>query len=306
LLQARKMRQEGSGAEVYRKALAVVDAAIARDPNYADAHVLRAILMNALATQYGTNAEEITLNRAGASESANRARAIAPRLGSAYGTLAFIEQAQLNFQRAQDYIDQALALSPDDPEVLSNATNTLEWFGKGQEALRLADRYIALDPLNPQAYRRKSQVLLVLRQYAQSVEAGRKATELAPKASRLWTGSSLLLMGRPGDALAEFKAMSADDPFTPTGQALVAARTGDRAGAERIIARMRQQGGANASYQYAQVYAQLGDKDLALAELDNAFAANDPGLIYLKLDPFLDPIRGDPRFVALVRKLNFP
>jgi TolB-like protein/Flp pilus assembly protein TadD len=306
LLQARKMRLEGSGAEIHRKSLAMVDAAIARDPNYADAHVLRAIVLNAFASQYGMDADKIASDRALASESANRAREIAPKLGSAYATLAYIDQGRLNLRGAQAHLAQALALSPDDPEVLSQATNTLEWFGEEHEALRLADRYIALDPLNPQAYRRKSQVLLALRRYAQSIETGRKASELAPKASRLWMGSSLLLLGRPDDALREFKAMPADDPFQHAGLALVAARTGDRAGAERVIGRMRQLFGANASYQYAQVYAQLGDKDLVFAELDNAFAFKDAGLIYLKIDPFMNPIRGDPRYAALVGKLNFP
>jgi hypothetical protein len=60
------------------------------------------------------------------------------------------------------------------------------------------------------------------------------------------------------------------------------------------------------SYQYAQIYAQGGDKDAAFLELDTALAAKDPGLIYAKTDPFLDPVRGDPRYAALIRRLNFP
>jgi len=42
------------------------------------------------------------------------------------------------------------------------------------------------------------------------------------------------------------------------------------------------------------------------AELENAVKAKDPGLTYLKVDPFLDPIRGDPRYSALVTRLRFP
>ena len=69
---------------------------------------------------------------------------------------------------------------------------------------------------------------------------------------------------------------------------------------------MNQLMGAAASYHYGEIRAQSGDVDRAFAELDNAIEAKDPGLVYLKRDPFLDPIRNDPRFAALVRKLNFP
>jgi serine/threonine-protein kinase len=113
-------------------------------------------------------------------------------------------------------------------------------------------------------------------------------------------------MGRPRDALAEFAAMPADNVFRVAGEALVAARGGDRPRAERLLADMKKEFGAVAYYQYAQVRAQLGEKDEVFAELGNAFATSDPGLINLKVDPFLDPIRGDPRYDALVRKLNFP
>jgi hypothetical protein len=60
------------------------------------------------------------------------------------------------------------------------------------------------------------------------------------------------------------------------------------------------------SYQYAQIYAQRGDKDRAFAALDRAWAVHDPGLTNLKIDPFVDPLRSDRRFVALFRRLNFP
>ena len=73
-----------------------------------------------------------------------------------------------------------------------------------------------------------------------------------------------------------------------------------------MLERMEQSIGETWTYQYAEIYAQLGDSDRAFAELGNAIEAKDPGLMYLKRDPYLDPIRGDPRYEALVRKLNFP
>jgi len=114
------------------------------------------------------------------------------------------------------------------------------------------------------------------------------------------------LLGHHAAAKAEYQAMPADDANRLAGEAIVAARSGDVAGAKRAMERSKQLFGAEGSYQYGEVHAQLRDKDRAFAELDNAIQVKDGGLINLKTDPFLDPIRGDPRYAALLRKLKFP
>ena len=83
---------------------------------------------------------------------------------------------------------------------------------------------------------------------------------------------------------------------------------GPRTGAARPtrIARLQQIGGDAWSYQYGQIHAQLGETDRAFAALDKAVEVKDPGLISLKKDPVLDPIRPDPRFAALLKRLKFP
>ena len=306
VLQARKLRRGTNDAGSLRKSVELSATAIARDPDYANAYVENASSSASLAANFASSPSDLASRLAIANVAANRALAIAPRLGSAHGVLAFIDQSLLKFGSALDHLKRALALSPDDPDVLAFATTTLPYIGDGQEALRLADHFIALDPLNSQAYHRKAEVLHVLRQYAQSVEAGRRASELAPGSSRLWTTYSLLLMNRLPEAHAEIAKIERDNPFRSAGEGLAAARIGDRAGAERILGQAKQQFGATMSYQYAQIHAQLAQNDQAFAELDNALAAKDPGLTYLKMDPFMDPIRDDPRFAGLVRKLNFP
>ena len=56
----------------------------------------------------------------------------------------------------------------------------------------------------------------------------------------------------------------------------------------------------------AQIYAQRGDTDRALAGLDQAVRERDPYLVYVKTNPFLDPLRKEPRFQAIERELKFP
>ena len=305
LLQARRLRDVPS-AEAYRKGLSLAEEAISRDPNYADAQIARARNLTVLAASFSSSAAETDRLLAQADQSARRALAIAPRLGSAHAALSGVERTRLNFRASLEHLRNALALSPDDQDVLGSAAALLPFIGQGHEALLLVDRYVALDPLNSTAFLRKAQVLYYLRQFPQSIAAGRKALELAPKVSRSWIGNSLLLMNRPGDAASEYARMPKDNLFRKTGEALLMARTGDRAKAQRAIARMKEEFGDTANYQYAQIRAQLSQNDEAFEELDNALAARDPGLINVKVDPFIDPLRGDPRYDALLRKLSFP
>ena len=83
-------------------------------------------------------------------------------------------------------------------------------------------------------------------------------------------------------------------------------RGGERAGAEALIAKMRAAFGDAASYQYGQIYTQLGDANRAFVAFDKAVEVRDPGLDSFKRDPFLDPIRRDPRYAALLTRLKFP
>ena len=308
VLQSRKLRQEDSSAEARRKGVTLADAAIARDPDYADAYVERAISLSRLAQNYPASAADAASNLLLANQAAMRALSIAPELGSVHAVLADIDRGRLNFPRSLEHAKRALALSPDDPDVLAVATSILPYLDEGPDGMRLVDRFIRLDPLSATAYRRKAAVLYALRHYPQSVEAGRKALEFSPDGyiARTWVGGSLLLMGRSREAQAEFSAMPVGDFFRLFCEALVAARSGDRAGAERIMSEIRRQHGSAVSFQYAAVRAQLGQIDQAFAELDTAVVARDSGLIYLKSDPFFDPIRGDRRYAALLRKLNFP
>jgi TolB-like protein len=308
LLQSRKLRRDADSIEALHKVVALVDAALARDPNYAGAYVEKANALHRLATHFGSNPVESASQLVQAQSFAERAIALAPQLGSSYAVLAYIDGAKLELKSAVEHARQALALSPDDPDVLSLTSPVIAYFSDGREGLRLANRWIAVDPLNGAAYRRKAEVLMALRQYPGAIEAGRKSLELAPEARTThgWIGYCLVLQGRPDEAKPEFEAMPADDAFRLAGEAITAARAGDRAAAKRTIERMRQLFGADASYQYAQIYAQAGEKDRAFGELNNAVEAKDSGLDYLKVDAFLDPIRGDLRYAALLRRLNFP
>jgi hypothetical protein len=89
-------------------------------------------------------------------------------------------------------------------------------------------------------------------------------------------------------------------------EAAIFARTGTADQVAAVVANMRRIYGDTASFQLGQVYAQAGDKDRAFAALDRAWEIRDSGLVRLKTDPYIDPLRSDPRYAALVKKMNFP
>lgn len=308
LLQSRNVTREADGPSVWRKAVALVDAALARDPNYADAYVDKANLLAGFAGNYSASPADAAAENAQAEAAAQQARRISPKLGSAYTALGGIELNKIHFKTMLTYLKQALAVAPDDLNILGYACRPIAYMGGGPKGLRLCNRFIGLDPFNGRGYQRRAEILASMRHFSEAIEEGRKALALAPNLynARFIMGNGLLLSGRAAEAMAEYRTMPADDVFRLTGEVIAAARMRDFAGAERTMRRMKQLFGPSSSYQYGEIQAQLGNVNGAFAELENAIEASDSGLLYLKTDAFLDPIRGDPRYNTLLRRLQFP
>ena len=89
-------------------------------------------------------------------------------------------------------------------------------------------------------------------------------------------------------------------------QAIIYDRLGRHGDAAAALAKMLQLGGDAAAYQYTEIHTQWGDRKAALDWLEKTMRLRDPGLVYTKTDPLLDPLRKEPRFQAVMRELNFP
>jgi tetratricopeptide (TPR) repeat protein len=83
-------------------------------------------------------------------------------------------------------------------------------------------------------------------------------------------------------------------------------KLGRRTEAEGMLAKMKAAVGDTAAFQYAAIYAQWGNIPKALEWLDNALQLRDEGLVDMKVEPLLDPLRKEPRFQAIERELKFP
>jgi TolB-like protein/Flp pilus assembly protein TadD len=303
-LQAEALNKSADSAEAYQKIIALFDAALAIDPNYGDAHLSKANILTASTVQYASSPAQMAEMLGRAEDSAKRAASLMPGSGRPAAMFAQISASRLDFAATLRGLEQALASEPNDSFVLRKALNSLPWLGDGARALALADRYIALDPLNPGAYSQRGQCLYVLRRYAETIDACNKALAIAPQRNspRFDISNSLILLDRRGEARAMLAKTPPDEAVRQTDEAILAARGSDRPGAEALIAKIRAAFGDAASYQYGQIYTQLGDADRAFAAFDKAVEVRDPGMLNFKRDP----IRRDPRFAALLTRLKFP
>ena len=198
----------------------------------------------------------------------------------------------------------ASALGETARALIGNAFFLAE-MGRAGEAMKPASQAVLIDPLNPSAYAALGDVHYFSRNYEAAIVSLRRMLEIAPKRyyAHYFIGLSLMWLGRPADAAREFRSMPADDLFRNTGEALLAARTGNRATSDQAIAAVRKLG---ARMLLIAIYAQRKDTEQAFALLDAAWAERSPDLSALRADRLYDPIRSDPRFASLMAKLNFP
>ena len=307
VFQARSERLDDSEAGI-QNALAFLDEAIALDPNFADAHAIKALELTILAGTYSRTAAESKRGYAHALVSANRAIAIAPQFARGYAAKAAIFGNQLNMGAAIAELVRADALPGSDATTLRTYALILGQSGRHDEAWRMITKATSLDPINPVSFEFQALVLYYARRYSEAVDNARRSLQISPGRQRVRSilANALLMLDRTAEAKAEYLKFEPTDFRRLLGNAVLAARAGDRGAAMSNLRAMEQEYGDASHFQYGEIYAQLGSIDKAVAELRLAWEMRDPGLAGIRINPFLDPLRRDPRFVALEAKLNFP
>lgn len=294
--------------EGLERRIELIDAAIALDPNYAHAYGQKAILVLALFNAFSSDSQELARGRGEALSYASKAVSIAPNLPIAHGALAEIHRSNLDLKAAYAEYQRVFELESGNPDALRSYSRFVSAMGAHSKAIELANEALALDSLNAASYRTRASALFGARRYKDALDGLEEFRRKSPQLSRfaVLRGYGLTMLGRTEEARKAYAEGAEDDLFRLTGEAVLAARTGDPATALKRMGKINQLYGDAASYQYAEIHAQLGNVDQAFEALDRAWEIKDPGLLWAKTDPTLDPLRADRRFAALIDKIGFP
>ena len=292
-----------------RASLGLAEAALVEDPSYGDAMVAKAGRLSQIGTTYAASAGDAHSLMQQAEDAARRAVAIAPLSAAAHVALGSIYYWTFRFPTALREFQEAESLGNQSGVDLATIGWMLALLRRFDTALRLVDEAAALDPLNADAHRNRANVLQFAGRLPEAEKAVQHAIQLNPN---LWDdyllyATILLQAGKLAEAQKEVAKVEHGSASITATQAIIEERLGNKSESNRLLQEILNSAMLGAvHYQVAEVYAQQHRSDDALAELDKAYAARDPGLAQMLTDFLLDPIRSDPRFQAIVKRMDFP
>ena len=247
-----------------------------------------------------------------AKAAAEKALQLDDTLAEAHFSLGAVKfQYDYDWPRAETEFRRALALNPSYAFGHDNYGFYLALRGRLDDALAESRLANELDPLSPLTATDMAFPLTWQTKYAAAKEQCRNALELDPNNwFAQWTlGWIDIQVGKFNEATTEMqKARAMDSPPNLLGRLGYAyAKSGERAKAEAIITELNQTSSQRyvSAYLTAEIYLGLGDKQRALDGLEKAYEARDWFLVYLKMDKIFDPLRSEPRFIALLKKAGF-
>jgi TolB-like protein/tetratricopeptide (TPR) repeat protein len=293
---------ESSDEATERQALALLDVAVATDPNFAAAHAMRSTVLASLSSIYSKGEDQRRAEDA-IIAAAQRAVSLAPNLAEAQVALGeALWSVRMSASAARPYYDKAYELGRGDADMALYYARYCSRVGRDEEARAAIARAVTLDPLNARAHRVAGIVNYAARRYEDALPPLRRALEMKPKIANgnYYRGASLYQLGRYQEARAAFAA-EPQRVFGLTGLAIVEQRLGNTTAAKAAMAALIKEDGDNSLYQQAEVFAQWGETNAALAALERALVKRDGGLTYMPTDPLLDPVRKSPRFAALLK-----
>ncbi len=278
------------------------------DPTFAPAYVGLADAYDRLATVFiGSPPWEM---RPKVVEAAHKALELDSELAEAYVPLADVQQQQWQWADAEAGYRRALELNPNDAAAHRGLAHWLLFQGRIDEALARSRRARELDPLGDSTTN-MGWILFCARRYDEAIHELRSKLALRPDdALALWVlGFVLVSDNRPEEAIPVLeKAVSVSDRSPGIMGVLVAAyaHAGRRTDALRLLAELktRNQKGYVPAAAFITAYLGLGDYDEAFAWFERAYQEQSNILQFLKVHPFFDPVRGDPRFVDLVHRVG--
>jgi serine/threonine-protein kinase len=290
------------GIEYYERA-------IVEDPSYALPYAGIADALRALVLSNDMPPTEMAPR---AISAATRAIELAPDLAGANCSRGMAAMwFEWDWRAAETYLVRAVELAPNDTDAQIYLAHLYSNLGRKQEALTHARRAREINPVSPLIAALEGLYLTHQREHQEAVRRLEEAVSLEPQfwLSHHLLANALIDAGQYEAALpesAEAKRLSPLQTLSDAFGAIALARLGRKDEARAVLQSLSE----TARHTYvppthlALIETALGERDQAFAHLDAAFAVHDARLALLKIDPKWDDLRDDPRFAALLQRLN--
>jgi TolB-like protein/DNA-binding winged helix-turn-helix (wHTH) protein/Tfp pilus assembly protein PilF len=293
--------------EGLKEGLPIFLQAIALDPTFAPAYA-------GLADTYSLLANYRVLSPSAAFPQAEAAARKAVELDAnsteAHTALGYPEHHYTwQWAAAEHEYRTAISLSPSYPTAHLRYAEYLSSVGRHDQAITETRRALELDPLSLVYHSNLGRFLYHARRYDEAIEVLRKNLELDP--SRVYSRICLAMCyeekGMYAQAGEEFERTRTAFGGRPTiASAHLLARSGQIQKARALANTFRQHAEDSDWFLLAGLYAAVGDKDEAFACLQQAYDRHDFFLVFLKVHPYMDPLRSDARFARLIRDIGLP
>lgn len=299
--------------EGFSKAIGYFEDATRRDPQYALAYAGLADCYGIIgATIYGALPSAEAAPKAKAA--AIRALEIDPSLAEAETSLA---TAKFNYDwdwaGAAEGFKKAIEMDPRYPTVYQRYSLYLSAMGRADDSFEQIRKARDLDPLSISINVSFGWRLYLAREYDRAIAQLGDALELDPNYewARVNLGQAYEQKGEYNLALQEFRhalELSPSSPLTISALAHAYGVSGNHTEATKLLADLQTRSKKQyvPAYYIAIVYLGLGKNELAMDWLEKAYADRSNGLVFMKVEPELDPLRNNPRFAALQARMNFP
>jgi TolB-like protein/DNA-binding winged helix-turn-helix (wHTH) protein/Tfp pilus assembly protein PilF len=303
-------KRSGDGFE---KAIGYFEVATRKDPQYALAYA-------GLADCYGIIGATI-YGRLPASEAAPKARAAAlraleidPSLAAAETSLATTKfNYDWDWAGAQEGFEKAIQLDPSYSTAYQRYSLYLSAMGKFDDSFEQINKARELEPLSISINTSIGWRLYLAREYDRSIAQLRDTLEMdqGSEWAHLNLGQAYEQKGQFGPAIEELEKaleLSHASPLTLSALAHAEALSGNHEAANKRLAQLEDLSKKQyvSPYYVAIVYLGLGKNETAMNWLEKAYTDRSNGLVFLKVEPELDPLRTNPRFISLQKRLNFP
>ncbi|MCA1628163.1 MAG: protein kinase [Acidobacteria bacterium] len=290
-----------SGQDNFRKALDFYEQAAVADPNYALAHAELAVAESGnLLAPYVNQKEALARTEA----AARKALQLDKDLSQAHLAMGNVKRYLWEFQAAEQEYKRAIELNPNYDFAHSNYSAYLSQQGRHDEAIAEIKNARELNPLSFLLSLNVGITYFRARRYDEAIEAFKKGFELDDRIGIMHRrlGEAYAAKGMFQEAISAYQeSLRLGSVTTEPFLGIAYAKIGERGKAEEISQKLR----TDISPIYpAMLHAALGKRDEAFAELEKAYAERDGNLLYIAVEPSFDPLRADPRFQDLLRRVG--